>query len=162
MAVILVIGLMWGGGSLLNESSYRMSGQAPEIEFEMPTGKQTSVQKLKGQTILLNFWASWCGPCMAEMPSLRMLEEHLRDRGFILLAFNISESREQLRGRFAGTDMPDNLIFNFNKEFLRPYGINAIPISVLIDSTGVVHKVYSGPQNWLDIRIRREIENLLK
>lgn len=161
MAVILAVIIYNQGGTFLQDPR-EFAGGAPEIEFEMPNGKTTSIHKLKGNTILLNFWAAWCAPCMEEMPSLKMLEEHLKDRGFILLAFNISESKDQLRGKFGGTDMPENLIFNFNKEFLRPYDVSAIPVSVLIDSTGQVKKVYSGPRNWLDMSIRREIEKLLK
>lgn len=160
MGVIIAVMITYSGGGLITDSKFR-SLSAPEIEFEMPDGKGTSVHKLKGTVLLLNFWASWCAPCIEEMPSLRMLEQHLKDRGFVLLAFNISESKEQIRGRLGGTEMPDNLIFNFDKEFLRPYEIGAIPVSVLVDSAGIIRQVYSGPRNWLDIQIRREIEKLL-
>ena len=162
ITAILAVVMIYSGGSFMRDPRRFSSGQAPEIEFEMPTGEHTSVSKMKGQVLLLNFWASWCASCMEEMPSLRMLEEHYKDRGFVVLAFNISESKEKTRAKLAGGDMPGNLIFNFDKEFLRPYDINAIPISVLINSQGMVQKTFSGPRNWLDIGIRREIENLLK
>ncbi len=162
MALILAVVITYSGGSLIKDPQKGVPGLAPEIEFQMPGGEATSVRKMKGKTILMNFWAAWCASCMEEMPSLKMLEEHFKDKGLVLLAFNISETQDQLRGKFAGGDMPENLIFNFNKEFLRPYDINAIPVSILIDSSGVVRRVYSGPKNWLDIGIRREIEILLK
>lgn len=162
--VTLVIALIvyFAGDPLVKDTRLAPKDQAPEIEFEMPSGKPESIRRLKGSVILLNFWASWCAPCIEEMPSLKMLENHLKDRGFVLLAFNISESKEQIRGRLGGTEMPDNLIFTFNKEHLRPYDVNAIPVSVLIDSSGIIRQVYAGPRNWLDINIRREIETLLR
>ena len=161
IGVVISFIVMYSGGSIIKEHRFE-SRYAPEIEFEMPGGNGTSIHTLRGNVILLNFWASWCAPCIEEMPTLKMLETHLKDRGFVLLAFNISESREQIRGRLGGTDMPENLIFNFDKEFLRPYNLDAIPVSVLIDSAGIIRQVYSGPRNWLDIGIRREIEKLLK
>lgn len=167
LAVVLITSVIaliihFAGGPIVKGDRVKVSDQAPEIEFEMPSGKQASVRKLKGNVILLNFWASWCAPCIEEMPSLKMLEHHLKDKGFILLAFNISETKEQIRGRLGGTDMPDNLIFNFNKEYLRPYDVNAIPVSVLIDRAGIIRQTYAGPRNWLDMQTRRQIEFLLK
>src|SRR4051812_8468449 len=107
IGLIITIIIKFSGGSLIKHKQHDLS-EAPEIEFEMPDGKSTSIQKLRGRVVLLNFWASWCGPCIEEMPSLRMLEQHYKNKGFIVLAFNISESKEQIRGRLGGSEMPDN------------------------------------------------------
>jgi len=137
-------------------------GKAPDIAFELPSGKKTSLSREQGRVILINFWASWCGPCMEEMPSLRMLESHFAQKGFALFAFNIEETKESMRGIIPQLDLPDNLIFNFSKEYLRPYNISAIPQSILIDRNGQVADVFSGPRQWMDVKIIREIEDLLK
>src|SRR5262245_6300261 len=75
IGIVLTIILKYSGGSLIKER-HSEEGEASEIEFEMPDGKGTSIRKLRGRVVLLNFWASWCGPCLEEMPSLKMLEEH--------------------------------------------------------------------------------------
>ena len=136
---------------------------APEIEYEIKTGKRASVTKQKGSTILINFWATWCSPCMEEMPSLSVLESHFAAKGLVLLAFNIEDHfGENLRAQIAGNRMPRNLIFNFSKEQLRPYNVQSIPLSVLIDQHGVIRKVYSGPRNWMNIGVLKDIEAVLK
>lgn len=160
-AIGLVVFVFWAVPGRKMFRAEQLMSAAPEIEFELPNGDRTALSRMQGSTILINFWASWCAPCMEEMPSLRMLQEHYRDRGLVVLAFNISESREQIRGTVTGDDLPENLIFNFNKEFLRPYKIDSIPISILIDSLGVIRQTYVGPRNWVDFTIRREIEGYL-
>lgn len=164
LAVVGIAVLIWiivanSGGSLIREEL--IFADAPEIEFELPNGDRTALSRMRGSTLLINFWASWCAPCMEEMPSLKMLQEHYKDRGLVVLAFNISESREQIRGKVSGGDLPENVIFNFNKEFLRPYDINSVPITLLVDPTGVIRQTFQGPRNWLDMNVRREIERYL-
>lgn len=136
--------------------------RAPDISFELPSGEKTSLSRQRGKVVLINFWASWCEPCMGEMPSLRMLEAHFARKGFLLLAFNIEETKETVRGQIQAADLPENLIFNFNKAFLRPYDVRAIPLSLLIDRDGMIHDFFSGPRNWMDTNIIREIEGLLQ
>jgi len=136
--------------------------QAPDIEFEMSTGQTTSISKKKGTALLLNFWASWCRPCLEEIPSLHMLEKHFEGQGLVVLAFNMEDAGEAVRGKIKGLKAPQNLIFNFSKEALRPYHVNSLPISVLIDRFGVIERVYNGPRNWMDLSVLREIEMALK
>jgi thiol-disulfide isomerase/thioredoxin len=136
---------------------------APEIEFQTKTGKQGSLSQHKGAVILINFWASWCAPCMEEMPQLKMLEEHLRDKGFVLLAFNIEgEEGDSVGAKIANSKLPRNLVFNFSKEQLKSYQVDGIPLSVLINKKGRVAKVYQGAQDWMDLSILREIEKLIR
>lgn len=136
---------------------------APEIEFEAVNGKRASLSEQKGSVVLLNFWASWCVPCMEEMPSLSMLEQHFKNQGFVLLALNIGESgSEVLKGKFPRSKMPGNMVFKFPKEQLKPYSIDSIPVSVLINKQGKISKVYRGPQNWMSISTLQDIEKLLK
>ena len=140
-----------------------LGSPAPEIEFQSSNGKNVTLSQNQGAVVLVNFWAAWCAPCMEEMPNLKILEEHFRNKGFILLAFNIGEDNgESIAGKIASSKMPENLIFNFSKEQLKPYSVDNIPVSVLINKQGKIHKVYRGPQNWMDLSILREIENLIK
>jgi thiol-disulfide isomerase/thioredoxin len=136
---------------------------APEIEFELEPGVSNSLSKQQGSVVLLNFWASWCAPCIEEMPSLKMLEDHFKSQGFVLLAFNIEgDAHETLDGKLEKSQLPGNLVFNFPKEQLKPYSVDAIPISILINKRGKIHRVYQGPRNWMKLEVLREIETLIK
>jgi thiol-disulfide isomerase/thioredoxin len=142
--------------------AHMIDKRAPDIEFELPSGKKTALSRQKGRVILINFWASWCGPCMEEMPSLRMLENHFSSKGFALFAFNIEETKESVRGVIPSELFPENLIFEFNKSHMRPYDVRSIPLSVLIDRYGLIREVFAGPRNWMDTGIIKEIEALLQ
>lgn len=139
-----------------------LNQEAPEIEFDMPNGKGSSLKDQRGTTLMLNFWATWCEPCMEEMPDLRALENHFRDRGFVLLALNVQDpDSENLRATIAGEKMPQNLIFRFNRNQLRAYPIEGIPLSLIIDKKGVVRRIYHGPRKWVTPEMIREIETIL-
>ena len=135
---------------------------APDIEFTLPSGERAKLSNLKGKVVMLNFWASWCGPCIEEMPALRRLEHHFRDKGFLLLAFNLEDSQDDIQGKIDLGQYPRNLIFQFSKDALRPYDLRAIPVSVLVDSQGLVQDVYHGPRDWMDVAFLSKIETLLR
>ena len=145
------------------DSSSPLEGlAAPEIEFELEDGKSMSVSKHKGTVLLLNFWATWCQPCIEEMPSLVALEKHYMKKGLVLLAFNIEDSEGgNVRGKIAGTQMPQNVIYNFSKSWLRMYNVSTIPLSVLIDRTGIIRHVWKGPRDWMKYENLKEIEEFL-
>lgn len=136
--------------------------KAPEIEYMTSDGKSTSLNKQEGTTILMNFWASWCEPCMEEMPSLVALESHYASKGLLLLAFNIEDSAgANIQGKIAGTQMPRNVIYNFNKDSMRPYNVSGVPLTVLIDKKGIVRRVYQGPRDWMRVENLKDIESIL-
>ena len=146
-----------------NRDPKKLLGQeAPEIEFEDSVGKKESIKKERGTVLLLNFWTSWCERCMKEMPSLKMLENHFARRGLVILAFNIEESKDKIQGKIEGGSFPKNLIFNFTKEHLQSYNLKNLPLSILIDSSGTVRQVFTGPQNWMDYKMIHLISDLTK
>ena len=163
LLLVIGVGLYYGTTPPVNHG--KLVGQpAPEISYKTSTGQSTSVHKLE-KVALLNFWATWCGPCLQEMPSLKMLEDHFAGKGFVLLAFDIEEGDGDIRGQItglpSGLETPQNLIFNFSRSSLTAYDIQYIPLSVLIDRNGIVRHVYNGPQKWMDVSVLKEIEALL-
>lgn len=166
LSVTLIGGVVLASWVFSRASRYSiqklMGQEAPDIEYVAAEGGPTqNLAQKRGRVILLNFWASWCTPCLQEMPSLRMLENHFANRGFLLLAFNIGEEAN-VKAQLAEKGYPRNLIFQFKKENLRPYGIDQLPISVLLDREGRIRKVYDGERDWADIEYIREIEELLR
>jgi thiol-disulfide isomerase/thioredoxin len=167
--IAVIAGIIGMTAMILFSGTWQVTGEdglkgqpAPEIEFEAENGKNMSVSKQRGTVVLLNFWTSWCQPCMEEMPSLRALENHFEKAGLLVLAFNLEENAENIKGKLKSEEFPRNIIYNFKKEYLRPYRVNSIPLSVLIDKQGVVRNVYQGPRNWVSIESIKEIEELLR
>ncbi len=141
----------------------KMIGQpSPEIEFEESNGKKSSVKKQEGSVILITFWASWCLPCMQQMPHLEMLESHFGKEGLLILAFNIDESKDKIKGKLSGGHFPKNLIFAFSKDHIKPFNVKNLPLSVLLDKKGIVKQVYTGPQTWMEYKMVRMFSEMLK
>ena len=161
--LVTILAIVFFAGRLELQDHPLLGKPAPEIEYEIKAGKKATLSNQKGTTVLLNFWASWCAPCMEEMPSLVALENHFRSDGLVVLAFNIEEpGAEDIAGKITGNTMPRNLIFNFKREHMRPYGVDTIPLSVIVDKKGVVRKVMSGPRYWMDINLLKELEKIIK
>lgn len=136
---------------------------APDIEFKLPNGRSSSLKSLRGTPVLINFWATWCEPCLEEMPSLRELERIYRNRGLHVLAINIEDvAEEDLRGRLEGLKLPENLIFQASKSQLAAYKLEGIPVSILLDKNGAVLKTFEGPRDWDSTEMIHQLEALLK
>jgi len=137
---------------------------APPIGFRSMTGNQQFLKDFKGKTVLINFWASWCSPCMQEMPSLKELEERLSGENFALLAINTSGEGPRVveNTLLLRSELPERLVFPGAAQDLASYNIDFIPLSVLMDSAGIVRKVYIGPRNWVKQSIIDEIREVVR
>ena len=95
--VVLVIGCQRSqepsnGASPQNYESAQVGNRAPDFELNNLEGQLVSLGDLRGKPVLINFWATWCPPCRAEMPYLQQIYEEWSDKGLVLLAINIGES----------------------------------------------------------------------
>lgn len=151
-------------GQPSRKGAFALIGQpAPEIEFDDPAGQPMKLSEKKGGALLVNFWATWCEACMEELPGLRGIENHFAKSGLTVLAFNVGETGDHIRGKLKKNDkMPRNLIFDFKKEHLKPYGVATLPLSLLIGADGNVRDVLAGPRNWAELKTLRTVEAALK
>jgi thiol-disulfide isomerase/thioredoxin len=135
---------------------------APDFEFELSPGKRTSLRALRGKAVLINFWASWCEPCMEEMASLASLEERLAGKPFMLLALDADEGNDSARADVANRAMPSHLIFDFSRSCLAAYDVNSIPVSVIVDRSGRVRERFLGPRDWTDEESLKLLEQAMR
>ncbi len=137
---------------------------APAPSFELPDmeGKPISLQALRGKAVLLNFWATWCGPCQYEMPSLESLYQKYKDRGFVVLGVSLDEEgwapiREFLK------HVPVNfpLVNDQAQKVNELYEIYRIPETYLIDPKGIIADKIVGPQDYNAEVFHQKVERLL-
>jgi thiol-disulfide isomerase/thioredoxin len=119
-------------------------GTAPAVVFESPDGEPVALAELEGQVVLVNFWATWCGPCKLEMPGFQRLYEDKRDQGFTILGVSTDRgSWDDVRAFLLerGVDYP---VVRTSATADRAFGgINAIPTSFLIDRQGIIrHRIF--------------------
>ncbi len=132
---------------------------APELSLPGLDGQMVDLGDYRGQVVLLNFWATWCGPCRGEVPELVAAFERYKGRGFTVLAVNLGETEERVRA-FAdryGMDFP--VLLDPSAHTQRIYPSRGIPTSFLLDRDGIVRRVLVGAAD--EQTLARLIEPLL-
>ncbi|MFZ2361452.1 MAG: TlpA disulfide reductase family protein [Anaerolineae bacterium] len=121
----------------------------PAPQFSLPTlaGDAFDLADLRGQPVVLNFWASWCGPCRAEMPELQRLHERLGEAGVVVLGVNQGESPQTAAAflQALGLDFP--VALDQRTGVSQQYLVNSLPTTFFIDRDGVIRSTFIGPMS---------------
>ena len=129
---------------ILMASSELIGKQAPDFTLRSNLDENKKLSELRGKVVLINFWASWCGPCQQELPKLSELKDLHDEYDFELLAINIDEEpNKALRlAKKLGLDFP--ILFDQEKKVSKAYDIDAMPMTILLDRNGDVRYVHRG------------------
>lgn len=142
-------------------SAFVVAGESrpafPEVSFTDLDGRVVDLKSYQGAVVLLNFWATWCGPCRIELPELQKLYGELGGKGFVVLAVAVDTPVAKVRPFMdrLGLTMPPLLLDTRSQQML---GIDRIPFSILLDRETKVVQIYPGysPEVMDDIRRRAE------
>jgi peroxiredoxin len=136
---------------------------APAPDFALRSLARSNVRLSEhlGQVVLLNFWATWCGPCRQEMPQLDALYTKYQRAGFVIFGINIDEDADHAAemARTLGVRYP--LLFDSRKDVSRAYRLDSMPLTVLIDREGVVRYVSEGYRPGYEKRYAEQLRELL-
>ena len=135
-------------------------------DFSLPAAQETAGQNLslgalKGKVVFLNFWATWCGPCRAEMPSMEALYSRYREKGLEILAVNCGEEQEEVLAFMKSNRLSFPVALDSDGKVSGAYGIQAIPASFIIDREGKIIIRVVGSLDWDTPKIHAAIERLL-
>ncbi len=136
--------------------------QAPDFALKSSTGENLRLSEYRGDVVMINFWATWCGPCRQEMPLLDELYTRYQRVGFNLLGVNIDDdsSRAMQMVNELGVSFP--VLFDARKEVSKLYEVNAMPVTVLVDREGNVRHVHHGYKPGYEEKYLDEIRSLLR
>ncbi len=138
VAILALIALGFAGNTGgLPKSGPRAGHSAPALSAKSTDGKSVSLADFKGKVVLLNFWATWCGPCRQELPVIAALQEKYKDRGLVVLGVAGDETPEPVQKFLESSPLPFTNLYT-TKEIVETYGIKALPTSVLIDKNGQI------------------------
>jgi cytochrome c biogenesis protein CcmG/thiol:disulfide interchange protein DsbE len=167
---ILALGLVWmllsadkSGSTTAGLIPAPQAGfLAPDFTLETLDGDTITLSDLRGRAVLLNFWATWCPPCRAEMPAFQQAYADYEDQGFVIVAVNAIQQDslpaiEEFRGEYSLT-FP--IVLDADGSASRSYQVRSMPTSFFIDPDGIISEVVIGGPI-AEALIRARIEELL-
>jgi len=113
------------------------------IDFQLKNlvGETVSLNELRGSPVMLNFWASWCGPCRSEMPLLQQIYDEYKDKGLVILAINIREDLSTVRQFMQSNNLSFPVLLDANGSVALKYNAARIPTTYFIDKDGIIQSV---------------------
>ena len=132
---------------------------APAFKLPARSGGAIDLASLRGKTVLLNFWATWCPPCRDEMPSLEKLATSLDPESFTVIAVSVDDGWAPVE-KFLGKPMPYSVLLDEGGRLSRTYGTAKLPESYVIDPEGHLRLKFVGPRDWKDPNVATVLESL--
>jgi len=134
----------------------------PPLQAVDTQGKTWRLDELKGRAVLLNFWASWCEPCRAEMPTLQQVADLYGAEKLLVLAINFKEHPARAIQFAASTGMSVPVLLDPQGLTAKAWGVKVFPTTVLVDRRGRPYRRVQGEADWTGAAAAKWIEDLLK
>lgn len=158
-----LIGLVFGIFAASSLASSGMEGQpAPDFALKSASGENLRLSEYRGDVVMINFWATWCGPCRQEMPLLDELYTRYQRVGFNLLGVNIDDDSAGAMRMVEELGVNFPVLFDSRKEVSKLYEVEAMPTTVLLDREGRVRHVHHGYKPGYEEKYLAEIRSLLR
>lgn len=143
-------------------TAVQLGAPAPDFVLRDLQGSAVSLRSQRGRVVLLNFWATWCGPCRVEMPAMERLYREFKDRGFEILAVSTDAQGAAITRPFTeslGLTFP--ILHDPDFQTGIAYGARTLPMTFLVDRDGLIRHRIFGARDWHSPEARRLIETLL-
>ncbi|NJJ38110.1 redoxin domain-containing protein [Paenibacillus apii] len=129
----------FGGGGKPKEGS-----RAPSIELLGLDGQTHTLDEYKGRPVVLNFWGSWCAPCVKEMPALEAQWQQWKDQGVAVVGVNVGEDQMTVENFVNGTGVRFPILLDTDREAVRRYGVSPLPTTFFINAKGKIDTIHIG------------------
>jgi peroxiredoxin len=144
-------------------ASSTLEGQsAPDFVLKSSAGNNLRLSEYRGDVVMINFWATWCGPCRQEMPLLDDLYGRYERVGFTLLGVNIDDDSRRAMKMIEELGVKFPVLFDASKDVSKLYAVEAMPVTVLVDREGTVRHVHHGYKPGYEEKYLTEIRSLLR
>ena len=140
-----------------------LAGQAaPDFVLKSASGQNLRLSEHRGEVVMINFWATWCGPCRQEMPLLDELYSRYQRVGFSLLGVNIDDDSRRAMQMVEDLGVSFPVLFDETKEVSKLYQVEAMPVTVIVDREGTVRHVHHGYKPGYEEAYLTQIRSLLR
>jgi len=158
----LALALLLVGGTGTAQAAVQASAIAPDFTLRSVGGSNLRLAEQRGQVVLVNFWASWCGPCRQEMPQLDRLYQKYRSSGFVLLGVNVDDDARKAGDVAAKLGVTFPVLLDTDKAVSKLYDLSTMPSTVIIDRDGKVRYLHRGYLAGYEDNYDKQIRELLK
>ena len=173
LVLIVVIVLVGASVYLVSSSNPRPASEwvksvvagdlAPDFQLEDTKGNQVSLSDFRGKVVLVNLWATWCPPCIEEMPSMERLNEVMAGDDFVMLAVNTEENGRSVVPAFLQkTPYSFPILYDDEGVVQKLYGVFKFPESFVIRKDGTVAEKIIGPLDWSSVETITYLKRLTK
>ena len=136
---------------------------APNFTLKNLEGKEVSLNEFRGKYVLVNFWATWCGPCKIEMPSLETLYQRFKNKNFVMLAIsNVMYGATVVKAFVKANKINFPVLLDQQLKTSNRFGVVSLPSTFMIDPKGKIIGAMLGAENWATPNHILYFENLLK
>jgi peroxiredoxin len=118
--------------------------RARDFTLKAMDGSKASLSDYRGGPVLINFWATWCAPCRAEIPDFEAAYQAHKDEGFVVLGVNVEESQQAVESFVAEVGMTYPVLLDEHGQVMREYRSQGLPMSLLLDEEGVIQVRHVG------------------
>ena len=161
LLALLFIGFIFIIKDSFVERIVSVGDRAPDFSIRADDGRMMSRSDFGGKVLILNFWATWCPPCVEEIPSLDALQRQLRDAGLVVLAVSVDKNENVYRRFLSQAKVAFTTARDENADISSNYGTFRWPETYVIDRSGTVIQKHISNQNWMDPKIANQIKALL-
>jgi len=135
---------------------------APDFTLKSLSGENLKLSELRGQVVLVNFWASWCGPCRQEMPLLDEMYQRYQKLGFTILGVNVEQDAAAAQAMLKESPVHFPVLFDPQSTASKLYNLNAMPTTVLVDRSGNVRYLHQGYMPGYEQKYQQQVSELLR
>jgi peroxiredoxin len=139
-----------------------IADEAPDFTLPSNSGENLRLAELRGSVVMLNFWASWCGPCRQEMPLLDAMSQRYSAAGFVLLGIDVEEDNTDAKKIVKDLKISYPILFDTENKVSKLYSVETMPTTVMVDKKGKIRFINHGYKPGDENKYRDQIRELIK
>ncbi|MFZ5724325.1 MAG: peroxiredoxin family protein [Pseudomonadota bacterium] len=149
-------------GAAVSATAADVTGKpAPDFTLKATSGKNVRLAEKRGDVVMINFWATWCGPCRQEMPHLEKLHGKYKDLGFTLLGVNVESDTTGMAKFLKDVPVSFAILNDGANRVAKLYGVDGMPSTVIVDRNGTVRFVHRGYKPGYEQKYEQQIKQLV-
>lgn len=158
-ATLIIPGMLLGTAFAKTED---LSGAAPDFTLPLAGKKKLKLSQLQGNVVMINFWASWCGPCREEMPLIEDLFQKYKKLGFVVYGVNVDANPQDAQALLKETGVSFPVGYDTKNKVSQLYSVDSMPSTVMVDRKGNMRFLHRGYKPGYEKDYEKQIRQLIR